>query len=442
MRANNFPLFICKQGIYMRIFFTALKIYFLLVLSSCSGSYSEESFKDSTVEKIKKYQIHPTKELLDFTAGHPPAIGSSLCFIEKKDNDLYFYSISDRGPNSPISYKDLTKVIFFAPEYSPVIAKIKVTGKEATIVDFFNVINLNDKKITGMPTNGIEGPNFYEIPVNDKIEDIGEYDVGMDSESIAVDREGNIWVGEEYDPAIIKIDAKTKKVTKIYKPGEGLPEFVKYRQINRGFESLTVAPNGKVYALIEGVLNFDSKAISKSSIIRMLEIDPKTDKVRTFAYPYDYGAYKAPKNVKIGDLAAIDNNEFLLIEQGKTSNGSMRNVIYKINISEATDITNYIAPDGLHLEHLSPGDFNGVKMIKKSMLLDANKYGWDEEKLEGLAIVDNKTIALTNDNDFGIEEVKLNKECQDLSCNRYEVIKPQEKQHTKLWVVEFSKPFH
>lgn len=425
-----------------------IKIIFIIfwgifLLNGCNNTnYSETTYKNNYVKKIKKYTIYPNKAVLKAANNYPPAIGSSLFFLEKKNNDLFFFSISDRGPNAPLFDGKLNKVIFFHPEYLPIIAKIKVSDNNAEIVDFFHVIKPNDKYYTGMPTKGIEGPSFYEMPVDSKVADITSYEEGIDAESIALDKEGNIWIGEEYEPAIIKIDGKTKKATKVYTAGNGLPEFVKYRQINRGFEALAVAPNGLVYALLEGVLDFNNDKSPKGSIIRMLEIDPKTDNVRVFAYPYDKNTYKSLSKAKIGDLTAINNHEFLLVEQGEDKSGKVRNIIYKIDISNATNIANKLTPDGLHLEYLDRDQLSkNIHLIEKTLFLDINKYGWKEEKLEGLTIIDNKTIAVTNDNDFGIEGVKLHKKCNNFKCTTYDINLPKEKQHTKLWLIELAKPF-
>jgi hypothetical protein len=53
-------------------------------------------------------------------------------------------------------------------------------------------------------------------------------------------------------------------------------------------------------------------------------------------------------------------------------------------------------------------NYTAVVPIKKTLLLDLNAAGWLAEKLEGLALVDDNTIALTNDNDFGLRTTVLN----------------------------------
>lgn len=45
--------------------------------------------------------------------------------------------------------------------------------------------------------------------------------------------------------------------------------------------------------------------------------------------------------------------------------------------------------------------------LKKTVLLDLNALGWSAEKAEGLALVNGNTIALINDNDFGLRTILI-----------------------------------
>ena len=59
-------------------------------------------------------------------------------------------------------------------------------------------------------------------------------------------------------------------------------------------------------------------------------------------------------------------------------------------------------PSGEHLEFAPISNLVEFP-VKKRKLLSMREHGWNHEKLEGIAYIDNKTIALTNDNDFGFE---------------------------------------
>lgn len=47
-------------------------------------------------------------------------------------------------------------------------------------------------------------------------------------------------------------------------------------------------------------------------------------------------------------------------------------------------------------------DYSKVVALKKTRLFNLNATGWTAEKAEGLALVDDHTLALTNDTDFGV----------------------------------------
>ena len=66
-------------------------------------------------------------------------------------------------------------------------------------------------------------------------------------------------------------------------------------------------------------------------------------------------------------------------------------------------------PDSSDLEKssMSGNAVNGaswasVVPLTKTLLLDLNAIGWLADKAEGLALVDGNTLALSNDNDFGM----------------------------------------
>ncbi|RQW76931.1 MAG: esterase-like activity of phytase family protein, partial [Methylococcus sp.] len=57
---------------------------------------------------------------------------------------------------------------------------------------------------------------------------------------------------------------------------------------------------------------------------------------------------------------------------------------------------------------------SSIKPLRKSLLIDLDQAGWTAEKAEGLALVDDHTLALTNDNDFGLTSVLVDKAGQTL----------------------------
>lgn len=45
----------------------------------------------------------------------------------------------------------------------------------------------------------------------------------------------------------------------------------------------------------------------------------------------------------------------------------------------------------------------GMKLAQKREIVELRKLGWQQEKVKGLVLIDNRTLAVINDNDFGLQ---------------------------------------
>jgi hypothetical protein len=126
------------------------------------------------------------------------------------------------------------------------------------------------------------------------------------------------------------------------------------------------------------------------------------------AYPLAADAFAKGRtgNAKLGDVAAIGGGRFIVIEQGEGPDGHMFNLLVLVDTAGASDIAAW----GSELERSSMAgatvdgaDWSAVTPLHKTTLLDLNRIGWVAEKAEGLALVDECTLAITNDNDFGMK---------------------------------------
>jgi hypothetical protein len=83
--------------------------------------------------------------------------------------------------------------------------------------------------------------------------------------------------------------------------------------------------------------------------------------------------------------------------------GGRHKMIYSIDLSAATNLLDFKGNPKKTFEEMRPSDLRGarIKTVTKAAVADLARYGFSPEKLEGLAVVDDKTIAVTNDNDFG-----------------------------------------
>ncbi|MBC3873775.1 esterase-like activity of phytase family protein [Undibacterium flavidum] len=383
----------------------------------------------------------------DFPKGFLPSYGSGLTFKGKAaDGSLEFYGITDRGPNG-----DGPKVpnammsagatgtsdgkFFPSPSFIPSIGVISVgkTGavlKSSMPIKFSATINASGLAIAAGKV-GSSG----EVPLTDAVKyDASSKtvfsDYGLDTESIVLDTARNaLWVSDEYGPFILKIDITSGIILKKYQPGTGvadLPAVLLKRRANRGMEGLSLEiASGKLHGFIQSPLD-DGKAsylvpgasaASSESIKdyakfnRWVEFDPTTETTKLYAYPLDATMYSGGKTggAKLGDLVSLGNGKFIVIEQGAGVDGKVFNRLMLVQIpNNATDI----AAIGTDLEKSSmtgaavnAANYANIVTLKKTLLFDLNAAGWLAEKAEGLALVDENTLALVNDDDFGLKTI-------------------------------------
>jgi hypothetical protein len=414
--------------------------------------------------RVTKYQLSADASLYvayegsnsaaksDFPNGFYPAVGSGLAFKGKvADGSLEFYGITDRGPNgdSPIAPvpggtgTSITKM-FPAPSFAPSIGLISVGKAGAAVKSLLPIKADSTTKINGLPRN-IGNP--VEVPLVDSL----QYDAtkaafgtnGLDTESLVYDATAKVfWTSDEYGPFIVKINAETGVILKKYGPGTGasdLPDVLKLRRANRDMEGLAMAANGKLHGFLQSPIDpldasnksikttdafdLDQNGSSTNTVnikdfaqfTRWMEFDPITETSKLYAYPLDYAVagQKWDRNrtgsAKLGDLMALPNGKFVVIEQGADSTGAIRNFLVLVEIpADATNIRDV----GIELEKNSIDGstptavgWSSVVKLKKALLLDLNAVGWTAEKAEGLALVDDQTVALINDNDFGLRTI-------------------------------------
>ncbi len=342
----------------------------------------------------------------NFPQGLPVGIGSGLTFNSKQGDDLVLTTLTDRGPNAdaPAVGKQEAK-IFANPQFVPLLMDIRIGGGKAVAE---NARPLHDEK---GPISGLIG-STNEVALNDALQPLSGDRRGLDTEGIIGDGNGGYWLCDEYGPFLIHVDGKGKILAK-YGPtpqaGEqavasGLPNILKWRQPNRGFEGLTRMPDGRILAAVQSTLDVEGKSKNKAQFIRLVSFDPRSGKTAMYGYPIDIDSYKKAKDAKIGDVVALDNQRVLLIEQGSDKDKTMINKIYLVDLAQASDLSAF-DDQGKALEFDDAKELakRGVKLAQKREVADLRQLGWRQEKAEGLALIDDRRLAVINDNDFGLQ---------------------------------------
>ncbi|MEZ6183767.1 MAG: esterase-like activity of phytase family protein [Planctomycetota bacterium] len=440
----------------------------LLALAACAGAPAQDPARDGPRVRHVELELPegsavpaqgPAAEA--FPQGFPVSLGSGLCYAGRDGEAILLWAISDRGPNGdgPEFAREgqdpAPTKLFGAPDFTPVVAKLRLEGERATVLEWHAIRGADGAPLSGLPRPAGPG-STGEVALGEDLNTFPAQASGIDPEGIDVDAEGNLWICEEYGPDVLQLDP-SGKVLRHLRPGAELPEDVSRRLPNRGFEAVCVTPAGKVIAGVQSVC-YDSEGKRKAAFIRLVELDPSTGATRTFAYLHDADAYKRPRDAKLGDLCALNDDELLLIEQGKVKGGD-RNVIYRVDLRGATDLSGRTREDGSALEGASLEELEaaGIVPVKKELVVDLRALGWSVEKAEGLAIVDATTLVVIADHDFGLTTTLLDPQEGHEEADDYTVVEgaltldgkpaPETRlrmlpsgETTELWVVELPQP--
>lgn len=395
-------------------------------LLSCAGTASAQ------IAKVADYKNNYSAPIGTFMGVNFREGGFSGLYAIPGTSGKEFWTLSDRGVNvdcgsaNPSACRPTYDKMFCFPSYAPKIHRVKISGDSVQILKTITLKNPSAKPTVGylLPTGF--GSTATEQASTDTVLDCANFSAklapkdpwSIDGESISVDKNGNFWISEENGPSIWKLDTNGVAL-KRYSPYANLAgaeaedvlidTCFKYRKNNRGFENMTITPNGKVYALIQSPLLYPTKAIGEASRIhRLLELDPTTGATRMFAYINDgvigTGADQIRRqDWKLGDMTAVNDSTFLVLEAAARGATDIKRM-YLININSAS-VVNSGLYGGLTLEGLvdSAGMAGaGLKAVTKTLVMDLLASSWDAslDKAEGLAIINDSTLAICNDNDF------------------------------------------
>ncbi|WP_414527011.1 phytase [Nodularia chucula] len=348
------------------------------------------------------------------------------------NGNLKFVTHTDRGPNGePTGFNRP----FLLPDFQPEVISFELnqsTG-EITITKRIGLFREDGTTpLTGLPNlqAGAGGLAYTdEIAVDLDNNPLPNDPFGADLEGIVVAPNGDYWMVDEYRPAIYHFDSNGKLIDRFIPQGtatatdpdqpvgtfgtEVLPEVYAQRRNNRGFEAVALE-GSKLYAFIQSPIDnpdVTNDATSRNSQnLRILEFDVISQTV-TGEYLYlldDITGSGNARTDKIGDAVSLGNGKFAVIERDDRSGADANKLIYEINLAAATNIhnsANLTLPDGKTIEQLSPAELAAANItpVTKNLIANAAQLGYTGvEKLEGLALVAPNTLALLNDNDFGV----------------------------------------
>lgn len=330
----------------------------------------------------------------------------------------YFYMMTDRGPN--VDGTDGDHKVFPVPDFAPQIAAFTIAEGVLHKVGEISLKRADGTPLTGLPNPAGAG-GTGEIGLDLDGNELGLDAEGLDPEGLVALSDGTFWISDEYGPHILHVDAQGRTIERINPFGTGLggrklPKVFATRRANRGMEGLAITPDG---VWLAGMMQSpmynpasDSKNIkAQSRITRLVMFNVQTGATRQYIY-----VQEIPDQAN-SEIIAVSNTEFLVLERdglfpGDASKPAQYKQVYRIDISNATDVSDPADSDngkmvgGKTLEQLTPAELEaaGIRPVTKQLALDILTAfpNYPHDKPEGIALVNDSTLAIINDDDFGI----------------------------------------
>ncbi|KTT74068.1 hypothetical protein NS334_05725 [Sphingomonas endophytica] len=350
-----------------------------------------------------------------------------------------FWSTTDRGPGGG--------VLDYAPRLQGFTLDIDRNSGKINGFTLTHTVLYRDGNQT---FNGLN-PQL----LNGSVADLGR---SLDPEGLARLPNGNFLVSDEYGPLVYEFrtdgqfvrafetpanliprDADGKVDYVAGAPKAGAPGIVSGRQDNRGFEGLTISPDGKTaYAILQDALVQEGRAPDGSNNgvysrnTRIVAFDVATGK-QTAQYVYQldtvddinsrltknfFADDKQGRSIGVSSVQAIGDNKLLVLERDNRGfgvddpNGSKQvgnKRVYAIDLSNATDVkdislagTNTL-PAGVNPAAKSATPFIDIAAALKKLGLPV------PEKIEGMSfgprLADGSyTMIIVTDNDYSVTQ--------------------------------------
>ncbi|MFI9248903.1 esterase-like activity of phytase family protein [Streptomyces sp. NPDC053069] len=341
-------------------------------------------------------------------------IGSDIYPAGRKGE---YWTVTDRGPNGQIKVNGTKRRTFPVPGFDPAIVKIRVCGDKVQVIDAIPLTTSSGQAVTGLPDQKSrdEAPYTYDAQ-----SPLSYNPNGLDTEGIVQAGDGTFWLVDEYGPSLVHVSARGKVLTRYVPKGlgptgahypvvEALPSVFLHRKINRGFEGLAQLPGGDLVLALQSPLSLpDADAGSASRTTRLLRFSPGKEAVTAeYAYRFDPVDVVDPgeddtSELKISSVVAVGGDR-LLVEE-RTDNAAR---LQLVELKRRSSILGGSWDDDTtspSLEQLDDPASAGVPVLAKRLVVDLGKVDGVQRKIEGIARVDNDTLALINDNDFGMTD--------------------------------------
>jgi Esterase-like activity of phytase len=361
------------------------------------------------------------------------SLTSGLCQREG-DAAGVFWGVGDRGPN--IKPKDAVKrygleqlaaltglegaKVMPLPDCGPALARFRLDG-ERMVLEAVLPLTAPD----GTPINGLPAPEFAGAETEPVFALDGSplpcSPNGADSEGIAARRDGRFWIAEEYGPSLLLVrddgvveerlvpaGSATRYAGSAVPVREGLPAIAAARKLNRGFEALAMSPDGLTLcaAFQSPLAHPDRAAHDQGRVVRIWALDAESGAFRhEHAYSLDPPAgfvrdcQAGPVvagDVKVSELACLPDGDLLVLERVTLSTH-----IYRVRLGEPLPAQFSDPAHRPTLEQLSLEE--DIPWLDKTLVYSTDAAPEVCGDLEGLIMLDDGSLLLANDSDYGTE---------------------------------------
>jgi hypothetical protein len=235
----------------------------------------------------------------------------------------------------------------------------------------------------------------------------------FDIESVRIDRNGHFWFGEEFGPFLVETDERGRVLSReVHLPNVVLPgstatgaevmspqnpflgSLTPNLNGSNGFEGMAVSPSGRfLFPLLEGLVAGDDSingTVRKN--LRISKFDTKTDRYTGDTWIYQLEA----DGTNIGDMTAINDHQFLVIERnGVTATSTSGTPFKKIFIADLKGVAaGGFAKKTLLVDLMNisdPHDLNGD---------GSTVFTFPYVTIESVLPLDPYTLLVINDNNY------------------------------------------
>lgn len=388
-----------------KITFTTITFFTILQLS-CVPKNGKGVFtnilKDNTCFVVPPQNLcNIENENKNFIPVNNSGFGSAISI--KGNEEKLIYLLADCGP---CFTNKAGEKVFIYPNYIPNLGVFKFNDTSLILIEKILLKDKKNRYFSGVFPEKQENNSRPHKQLSDSTIN------SIDPEGLIVLDDKTFWISEEYGPSIIHFDINGKEIERYSISNSKIPKVFSKRKQGRSMEGLTITPNGKkLIGIIQSTLaNTLKNEIKNKRLTRILVIDIGSGESSQYAYIQDY-----PENSNC-EILALSETKCLILERdsgflndSKKKSKSKR--VYLVDFSFADDISGKnnsssgLLINGKTIEETDEFEFLSLykPVLKYNYpVVDLISKKYIHDKCEGMAIMDNKWLVISNDDDFGI----------------------------------------